>query len=82
MQWAMQQVGDGYDKWDVGVIILERIFKRLHLNYTPSDKFTCGEFVATAFEEAGVTLFPDCELSVIVPGDFARYLPAGAIPPH
>ena len=82
LEWAMQQVGDGYDKWDVGVIILERIFRRLHLNYTSPNKFTCGEFVATAFAEAGVDLFPDCDLSAVVPGDFARYLPAGAIPSH
>jgi len=75
LQWAESKVGDPYDTLDVVVIVLEHIFTHLRLNYTPGDRFTCAEFVATAFDKVGVRLFPDRDLDDIVPGDFACLLP-------
>ncbi len=80
LDWAQGQIGGRYDRWDVLVIILEHVFTHLHLNYAPPGRFSCGEFVARAFEEAGARLFPDRDAADIVPGDFARLLPPGAQP--
>lgn len=74
LRWAEAQIGDGYDRLDVAVIVLERLFRHLHINHTPRGKFTCGEFVAMAFAEVGAPLFPDRAPAEIVPADFARYL--------
>ncbi len=74
LEWAIQQIGAKYDKTDVAVIVLERMFKKLHLDYTSHDKFSCGEFVSCAFENAGVQLFPDCPAEKVVPADFAQFL--------
>jgi uncharacterized protein YycO len=74
LAWAETQIGDGYDKLDIGIIILDRIFRFLHFNYTSGDRFSCGEFVAVAFDKAGVRLIPDRDLDDVVPGDFARVL--------
>ena len=82
LAWAKGQVGEKYDNFDLVVIAFERIFKTLRLNYTRPGHFTCGEFVAEAFEQAGVHLFPDCDTGAVVPGDFARLLRADAIPEH
>jgi hypothetical protein len=79
LAWALRQVGDGYDERDLLIILLERIFGRLYLP-ARLDAFTCGEFVATAFDEAGVALFPDRDLAAVVPADFAELLPPGSIP--
>ncbi len=76
LAWAQSQIGAGYDNMDILIIILEHIFRQLHLNYTPNDRYTCGEFVATAFDQAGIRLFPDRDLGDVVPGDFGRLLPA------
>jgi len=81
LAWAQSQIGGKYDRWDTLVIILEHIFKHLHLNYAPPGRFSCGEFVARAFAEAGVRLFPDRDTAGIVPGDFACLLPPG-VKPH
>ncbi len=75
LAWAEAKVGAGYDRLDILILILERIFLHLHINYTPRDKFACGEFVARAFEEAGEPLFPDKAAGEVVPGDFAHLLP-------
>ncbi len=73
LAWARSHVGGGYDKFDVVVIVLEHIFRRLRLNYKPpSSRFTCAEFVALAFEKTGHDLFPDKDSAEIVPADFAR----------
>ncbi len=80
LAWAKSQIGDGYDDMDILVIILDRIFRRLRLNYTAPNKYTCGEFVARAYEQAGLRLFPDRELADVVPGDFERLLPSSARP--
>jgi uncharacterized protein YycO len=77
LAWAKTQIGDRYDRWDVLVIVLEHIFIHLHLNYAPPGRFSCGEFVARAFAEAGVRLFPNQDNADVVPGDFARLLPPG-----
>lgn len=75
MAWALAQVGDGYDSADLAVIILHRIFKMFKINHTVGDRFTCGEFVASAYEHAGRRLFPDIDTEDVVPADFARFLP-------
>ena len=75
LAWGESKVGADYDRIDVVVIVLERVFRHLHLNYTSHDKFSCGEFVACAFENAGANLFPGKSADDIVPGDFARFLP-------
>jgi len=78
--WARSQIGAKYDRWDIGVIVLEHIFTHLHLNYAPPGRFSCGEFVARAFEQAGAPLFPDRDAADIVLGDFDRLLPPSAEP--
>ena len=75
LKWAEVQVGDGYDPADVVAIVLERIFRHLHINLVHGDRYTCGEFVATAFDKAGLRLFPDIDCEAVVPPDFARLLP-------
>lgn len=80
LAWAKGQIGGKYDRWDVLVIVLEHVFTRLHLNYAPPGRFSCGEFIAQAFEEAGARLFPDRDAADVVPGDFGRLLPPGAQP--
>lgn len=80
LAWAKSQIGGKYDRWDILVIILEHVFTHLHLNYAPPGRFSCGEFVARAFQEAGARLFPDRDTDDIVPADFARLLPPDAQP--
>lgn len=75
LAWAKEQIGDAYDKLDVLVIILDRLCRFAHLNYTSKNKYSCGEFVAAAFHSAGVPLFPERDLGSVVPGDFAILLP-------
>ena len=75
LAWAQAQVGDAYDDLDIAVIILDRLCRFIHFNYTPRDKYSCGEFVAVAFDKAGVPLFPERDLGDVVPGDFARFVP-------
>ncbi len=75
LAWAKSQVGDAYDDLDVGVIILDHLCRFIHFNYTPRNKYSCGEFVAVAFDKAGVPLFPERDLGDVVPGDFAPFVP-------
>ena len=75
LAWASSQVGDAYDNLDIAVIVLDRLCRFLHFNYTPHDKYSCGEFVAVAYDKAGAPLFPERDLGDIVPGDFARFVP-------
>ena len=74
LRWAQARIGDGYDPIDVAVIVLETMFKNLNINYTSKHRFSCGEFVAKAYLEAGVNLFPDRKPERVVPADFARFL--------
>ncbi len=74
MLWAETQIGDGYDFMDLAFIFLERICKVIHFNYTSAGKYSCGEFVATAYDKAGVHNYPKNELSEVIPGDFAQFV--------
>jgi uncharacterized protein YycO len=74
--WAETQLGAGYDRFDMLVIVLEHVFTHWHLNYVPHGKYTCGEFVATVYQSVGVTLAPGRDLDDVVPADFAHLLPA------
>jgi len=76
LDWAQTQVGDAYDDLDIAVIILDRLCRFLHFNYTPRNKYSCGEFIAVAFEKAGAPLFPERDVDDVVPGDLARFVPA------
>ena len=76
LAWAETQIGDAYDDLDIAVIILDRLCRCLRFNYTPRNKFSCGEFIAVAFDKAGTRLIPERELGDVVPGDFARLVPA------
>jgi hypothetical protein len=80
LAWAKTQISGRYDRWDILVIALEYIFIHLHLNYAPPGRFSCGKFVARAFAEASVRLFPSQENADVIPGDFARLLPPGTAP--
>ena len=75
LAWAKTQIGDGYDRKGAFILALEHVFTKLHINYTTPDKYTCGEFVTKAFEEAGFKAFPGQETEDIAPVDWARYLP-------
>jgi hypothetical protein len=74
--WAQTQLGAKYAGLDLAVIVLDKFFRFLHFNYTPPGKYSCGEFVETAYEKAGARLIPDRDLDDVVPGDFARFVPA------
>lgn len=75
--WARTQIGNGYDSRDLAALMLDRVFAHLHLNVSSGDRYTCGEFVACAFQRAGITVFPDIDMADVVPADFARLLPSG-----
>jgi len=78
LAWAKTQIGDGYDSRDLVGLVLDRMLAHAHVNYVAGDRYTCGEFVALAFERAGARLFPDLDSADVVPADFARFLPAVA----
>jgi hypothetical protein len=46
----------------------------LHVNKTVGDRYTCGEFVALAYRQAGRDLIPGIEPEDVEPADFARLL--------
>jgi cell wall-associated NlpC family hydrolase len=74
--WAETQIGASYAGLDLVVIALDKFFRFIHFNYTPPGKYSCGEFVETAYEQAGARLILDRDLDDVVPGDFARFVPA------
>lgn len=77
LQWAKGQLGDGYDVPGVMVLVLERLFENLHLNYkTSHNRFSCGELVLCAFQETGTDILPDVSPRTAVPADFTRLLPS------
>ena len=78
LAWAQTHIGDGYDPRDFVGLLLDRVLSHVHFNVVEGDRYTCGEFVACAFEHAGVRLFPDIDSADVVPADFARFLPADA----
>jgi hypothetical protein len=57
------------------VILLDRVVHAAKVHYEPFGKYSCGEFVARAYREAGVVLFPDLQDADVEPADFARFLP-------
>lgn len=73
--WAKSKIGDGYDPADLVSIAFDRIFAHLHVYLARKGRFTCGEFVATAYKEAGSNLIPHAKLEEVVPADFAHLLP-------
>ncbi len=76
LQWAKEQLGDGYDVSGVLILVLERLFDNLHLNFKPTDdRFSCGELVLCAFRETGTELLPDLSPEIVVPADFVRLMP-------
>lgn len=75
VQWAKAQVGDGYDPFNVAAIVLDRSFTCMSCNTTLPNRWACGEFVATAFAQAGIDLFPEREITTVVPADYACFLP-------
>jgi hypothetical protein len=75
LDWARSQIGDQFDRFDFLVILLDRIVGRMRIHYEPFGKYSCGEFVARAFREAGCVLFPDLQDADVEPADFARFLP-------
>ncbi len=75
LKWAADQLGDGYDVPGVIVLVLERLFDNLHLNYKPTrNRFSCGELVLCAFRVNGVDLLPDYSPENVVPADFAQLI--------
>jgi hypothetical protein len=75
LEWARTQIGDKFDRFDFLVILFDRIIAGLMIHYEPFGKYSCGEFVARAYREAGVVLFPDLQDADVEPADFARFVP-------
>jgi len=75
LAWARSQIGDQFSRFDFLVILMDRILGPLKIHYEPLGKYSCGEFVARAFREAGAVLFPDLQDADVEPADFARYVP-------
>jgi uncharacterized protein YycO len=73
LEWAKTQIGDGYDPFNVLSIVLDRTFTCCAINASLPNHWACGEFVVTAFEEAGKPLF-DKPTAAVVPADFAQFL--------
>lgn len=80
--WAKAQLGDGYDPVNVLAIVLNRCLESFSYNPSIPDRWTCGEFVATAFLQAGNDLFPGRDPENIIPGDYAQFLPEPAPSPQ
>ena len=78
LAWARTQIGDRFDRLDLLVILLDRVVGRLKIHYEPFGKYSCGEFVARAFREAGVVLFPELQDADVEPADFARFVASGS----
>jgi uncharacterized protein YycO len=75
LSWAKTHIGDGYDSRNLMGLLLDRVLTGFHVNYVAGDRYTCGEFVATAFERAGAPLFGDNDPADAVPDDFMRLVP-------
>ena len=81
LAWAQTQIGAPYDPIDLLVIFLERVFRKWQINYTTKNKYSCGEFVARAWIEAGNPLLPQRDPDDTQPADIAKLLPDG-VKPH
>ena len=82
LEWAEQQVGDGYDPINVAAIVLDRSFSCWRFSFGLNQRYSCGELVAEAFQKAGEDLFPDCAPESIVPSHFEKFLPLHAKSPE
>jgi hypothetical protein len=78
VEWAQTQIGARYAYGSIFALffdrLLERAFGPLDIIWRQSDRVSCGELVAQAYEMAGVPLFPGCEPEEIAPWDFASLL--------
>jgi uncharacterized protein YycO len=79
MNWALSRVGDGYDPFNVLSLVCDRVFTHINWNASLPRHWTCGEFVATAYENAGAPLFEKSAASV-APVDFQQFLPSQSQP--
>jgi uncharacterized protein YycO len=77
LDWARAKIGSKFDRLDFLVILVDRLVTRLRLHYHSFGAYSCGEFVAKAFDAAGARLFPDLNDDDVEPADFARFLPDG-----
>lgn len=75
LEWAKNQVSEDYAVLGVGVLILDELLTRWNFSYTRPGHWTCGQFVARAFEKAGVDLFSGRKPAGVTPWDFARLRP-------
>ena len=71
---AEKQVGEDYAFVGVAALVLDDLFTRWNIFYTRPGHWTCGQFVARAFEQAGVRLFPGRDPVTVTPWDFSRLL--------
>lgn len=78
LDFVRKNLGANYDLVDIAAIIINHSFPTLRVNYSNDTRFTCGELVADAWKAAGVDLFPDLQSELVVPGDFAQFLPVDA----
>lgn len=76
LAWAESQLGASYAWLDLAVMVVDKLFRSIHFNYTPPGKYSCGEFVEAAYLHAGAPLISDRDADDVVPGDFARFIPA------
>ena len=75
LAWAETQIGSNYDHIGAVMMFLDRLFTSFHVQYVTPGAWTCAQFVAAAYEQAGVRLLPDLANDDVEPGDFARFLP-------
>jgi hypothetical protein len=80
LAWARGQIGDPFDRMDFLVIFLEHLLIHWHINYSTPGKYTCAEFVTTAFRQVGVDLVPGKDADEVAPADLAHLLPQATIP--
>ena len=74
---ARRNLGCPYDVFDVVLIMLRRWVRR-KIRHRDPHKFTCGEFITLAWRKAGIDLFPDMDAAMVIPADFAQFLPPDA----
>ena len=78
LAWAEKHMGERYAYGSIIALVLDRLLERVFghqdIVWRQRDRVSCGEFVAQAFEVAGVTLFPGEDPEEVAPWDFARLL--------
>lgn len=76
LAWAQRHLGDNYGFLNVAGLMLDRVFQHLNLNRTLPGQWSCGDYVATAFAQAGHDLFAGRNSANLLPKDFALLLRA------